>query len=284
MHTPVTAIVIFRDEKRHLRRCLEALQWTDEIIAIDMASGDGSLDVARELADRVYHVDAFPIAEPTRVAAARLASHDWVLLVDPDEEIPARLAEDIRAAMRLRPDAGAFRLPMWFYFKGRRLTGTVWGTLTHKRRLVHRRRCNLLPLCNRLNELAEGYEDVTIPHASDNHIRHYWSDSYLGLCARHLRRYCHLEAAAMVSRGERFSWRRGFVLPWVDLYKCLRHFDGWCLGPRGWILSAINLGYVTASQWLMIRYQLFPRQLAKDTAALPVLRPDDRPASRRLAA
>ncbi len=274
MHTPITAIVIFRNEKRHLRRCLGALRWCDEIIAVDMDSSDGSLDVARELADRVYHVDAFPIAEPTRVAAAKLATHDWVLLVDPDEEIPRKLAQDICNGLRQRPDAGAFRLPMWFYFKGKRLTGTVWGTLTYKRRLIHRQRCTLLPLCNRLNELIDGYDDVTIEHDGDNHMRHYWSDSYRDLLHKHLCRYSHLEAAAMVARGERFTLRKGVVHPLVDLYKCLRHFDGWRLGPRGWLLSAINFGYVTASHWLMLWYQRFLKKLAKDTTVLPELRPD----------
>jgi glycosyltransferase involved in cell wall biosynthesis len=283
MHTPITAIVIFRNEQRHLRRCLAGLRWCNEIIAVDMASSDGSLEVARELADRVYQVDAFPIAEPTRVAAAKLATHDWVLLVDPDEEIPLQLATDIRRALREHPDAGALCLPMWFYFKGKRLTGTVWGTLTHKRRLIHRRRCTLLPLCNRLNQLDEGYADVVIPHDGDNHMLHFWSDSYMNLLWKHLRRYSHLEAAAMVARGERFTWRKGLIHPLVDLYKCLRHFDGWRIGPRGWILSAINFGYVAASHWLMLWYQRRPARLQQDTTVLPELRPDSLHIRRRAA-
>lgn len=283
MHTPITAIVIFRNEKRHLRRCLDALQWADEIIAVDMASSDGSLAIARELTDRVYHVDAFPIAEPTRVAAAKLATHDWILLIDPDEVIPADLAQAMRDTIRQAPTTGAVSLPMWFYFKGTRLLGTVWGTLTHKRRLIHRRRCRLLPLCNRLNEMMDGYDEVRIEHDGSNHIRHYWSDSYVNLLWKHLRRYSHLEAAAMVARGERFTWRRGVVLPVVDLYKCLRHFDGWRLGPRGWLLSAINFGYVTASQWLMLWYQRSPRGVAASVPPIPDLRPDDA-TPRRLAA
>src|SRR5690606_16070350 len=106
----------------------------DELIAVDMESSDGSRAIADAIADRVLEVAPQPIAEPTRVVAAGMARHDWVLLVDPDEEIPASLAAQMRAALTEHPDAGAFSLPMNFYFKGERLETTVWGTLTFKQR------------------------------------------------------------------------------------------------------------------------------------------------------
>lgn len=254
-HTPISAIVIFRNEAKHLRRCLAALRWCDEVIAVNMASTDGSLDIAHELADRVFHVDPAPIAEPTRVAAARLARHDWVLLVDPDEEIPAALAEQMRATLAAQSDAGAVSLPMWFYFKDRRLTSTVWGTLTFKQRLIHRHRCELLPWCNRITRLRDGYRDVRIEHDGENHMRHYWSDSFRELLRRHVTRYCHTEAKAMAAEGRRFSLRWGVSYPLAELNRTLRHFDGWRDGLRGWGLSTIYFIYVTLSAWLTLRYQ-----------------------------
>ena len=254
-HPPVTAIVIFRNEKRHLGKCLRALSWCNELIAVDMASSDGSLEIAQELADRVLSVPLCPIAEPTRVAAAKLASNDWVLLVDPDEVIPSTLSDDIRKTLAEHPDAGAISLPMWFYFKGKRLAGTVWGTLTFKQRLIHRKRCDLLPLCNRISQLRAGERDVRIPHDGDNHMQHYWSNSYLDLLHKHFVRYSHTEAAAMVAQGKRFGLRMGFVTPLIELKKTLKDFDGWRIGLRGWGLSAIYFGYVLASHWLTLYYQ-----------------------------
>ncbi len=251
----ISAIVIFRNEKKHIGRCLRALRWCDEVIAVNMESSDGSPEIARGLADRVMHVDACPIAEPTRVAAAKLASHDWVLLVDPDEVIPQALADDIRTAMQTHPDAGAFSLPMWFYFKGKRLTGTVWGTLTFKQRLIHRDRCALLPLCNRISELNPGQKGVRIPHINDNHMQHYWSDSYSDLLHKHFVRYSHTEAAAIVAQGGRFGFRSAFITPLIELKKTLKDFDGWRIGLRGWLLSGIYFGYILASNWLTLYYQ-----------------------------
>lgn len=254
-YPPVTAIVIFRNERRDLERCLRALQWCDEVIAVDMESSDGSLGVAQELADRVFHTHAFPIAEPTRVAAARLARNEWVLLVDPDEVIPTGLRDDIQQSLLAHGDAGAFCLPMWFYFKGKRLDGTIWGTLTFKRRLVHRHRCDLLPLCNRLTQMRSGYQEYRIEPRGDNHMRHYWSNSYLDLLYKHFCRYSHLEAAALVAQGRRFSLSLGLIAPLLELKRSLKDFDGWRMGLRGWLLSAIYFGYTVASHWLTLYYQ-----------------------------
>ena len=247
----VTAIVIFRNEAPLLERCLSALRWCDEVIGVDMDSTDASAQIAARFVDRLYRVDPYPIAEPTRVAAAKLASHDWVLLVDPDEVIPEALAKQIQATLR-RADftgnsvgdmparggtpigtlPGAIGLPMKFYFKGDRLDGTVWGTLTYKQRLIHRDRCDLLPLCNRISEVRPGYREIYIESDGENHIRHHWSDSYRELAKRHFTRYARLEAVAMVKSGQRFGWNLAVHFPLVELRRTLHNFDGWRMGLR----------------------------------------------------
>lgn len=257
---PVTAIVIFRNERELLTGCLRAVRsLCDQVIGVDMQSSDGSRDVALDYVDMLLEAPVYPIAEPTRVAAAQFAKHDWVLLIDPDEHIPPELAEEIRHAMHAFPGVAAIRLPWWYYFKRKRLDGTIWGGgRATKRMLVHRKRCNLLPYCNRIVELRPGFTEHTIAHrdaSGGNHIRHYWCDSYHKLLMRHLTRYCHTEAKAQVAGGQRFSLSYGCVHPVRELYRCLRHYDGWRIGPRGWALSLIYFTYVVASSWLTLRYQ-----------------------------
>ncbi len=271
---PISAIVIFRNERELLRQCLSAIRWCDELIAIDMASTDGSLEVARQFADRVYHVDPCPIAEPTRVAAARLATHDWILLADPDEIIPPLLSEQLRQTLREHPDAAAVKAPLRYYFKRKMLTGTIWSTPMNKRMLLNRRRCDLLPTCNRISQLRPGQSDIVIPHHPDTHIRHYWSDSYRSLIHRHFCRYAHTEAAAMVANGQRFSLKWAVRHPLQELRRTLRDFDGWRMGPRGFALSAIYFGYVLASDWLTLYYQRRADRSRPILSEPPVLRPD----------
>ncbi|MEQ9454302.1 MAG: glycosyltransferase family 2 protein [Phycisphaeraceae bacterium] len=284
MPTPISAIVIARNERDHLERCLPALAFVDELIVIDMGSSDGSIDTARRFADRVFHVDPAPIAEPTRAAAAKIARHDWILLVDPDETIPEQLAAQMRMLLEAEPGAGAFSLPMKFYFKGKRLDGTVWGTLTWKQRLIHRDRCDVLPWANRLTRIRDGFEDRRIPADDHNPMQHYWSESYTELLKRHLTRYAHTEAKALVGNGLRFTFLRALTRPFIELYRSLRDFDGWRIGPRGFLLSAIYFLYTLASEWLVLRYQGTAKPTEHSEAQnLPELRPDQATPTRRAA-
>jgi len=220
-----------------------------------MESSDGSAAIARKYVDRLFSVKAFPIAEPTRVAAARLARHNWILLVDPDEYLSAGLPESIQRILALHPDAGAVRLPMVFHFKGRPMSQTIWGGVKLKRRLIHRHRCALLPYCNLLTDLLPGQHEVNIDSSDRNLIRHYWSESYRDLLYRHLVRYPRLDAARMFAQGERFKLRRALWHPVQEVYRCLRHYDGWRMGLRGFLLSGIYFVYVAAFEWMLLCYR-----------------------------
>jgi glycosyltransferase involved in cell wall biosynthesis len=253
----VSATVIVRNEAHLLEGCVAGLAWCDEIIVLDMRSRDGSAELARTLGAQVYEIDPFPIAEPARIKAAELARNDWVLLIDPDEHMPAALAQDIQEAIRSHPKVGALRLPWSFYFKGELLAGTVWGGPGKtKWCLVHRRRVELLPQCNRLGRVLPGFEEITIAGREDNTVHHYWSNSYCTLLYKHLVRYARLEAEKMYQDGRRWTWRLGFVEPWREFYKSLRHMDGWRIGLRGWLLSAIYGAYTLAYAWILGLYTL----------------------------
>ena len=252
---PITAIIIYRNEKHLLKDCLEALYWCDEIITIDMQSTDGSACIANQYSNRQFEVEPYPIAEPTRVAAAKLAKNDWIFYVDPDELIPPSLAADIINAIESNPQAGVVQIPIRFYFKRKILTGTVWGTPTHVSKIANRKRASILPLCNRLMEPHSNYHTYTIPHRPDNHMIHLWSDSLRNLAHRHLIRYPHLEAKAKVARGERYSHSLLILESYIEFKKCFKDFDGWRLGFNGWALSFIYLIYTILSVWYMRRYQ-----------------------------
>lgn len=254
---PVSAAVIVRNEAHLLEDCLAGLAWCDEIIVLDMQSRDRSAELARALGATVYPIEPYPIAEPARVEAAQLARNDWVLLIDPDEHMPPALGHDIQQAIRTHPNLGALRLPWRFYFKGQLLTGTVWGGAgKNKWCLVHRRRVQLLPQCNRFGRVLPGFQELAIEGREDNTIRHYWSNSYWNLLYKHLFRYARLEAQKLYQDGQRFRWSWAIRTPWREFMRSFRHMDGWRLGPRGWILSAIYAAYTFAYAWTLGLYCL----------------------------
>jgi len=270
---PITAVVIVCNEGQLLEGCLQRLHWVDELICIDMSSTDHSRDIAARYADRLFAVDRFPVAEPTRVAVLPYCRNDWVLMVDPDEYIPDEVVERLAVEITGNPGAGAFLLPWRFYFKGEPLEGTVWGgSVKHKRMLTHRQRCTMLPYCNKINELKPGYDEVKIEGDAQHCIAHYWCKGYRDLMHRHFVRYPRLDARRMYDDGVRFNLRRAIQLPVNEFMRCFRDFDGWRIGSHGWGLSAIYGLYHALQQWMLLLPSV--KRTASDAAdtRLPQLR------------
>ncbi|UCE24618.1 MAG: glycosyltransferase family 2 protein [Candidatus Zixiibacteriota bacterium] len=91
----VSAVIIARDEEKNIRRCLESVSWTDEIILVDSGSQDRTLEIAGEYGVKSFHRpwNGYGTAKKE---AVRRASGEWILSVDADEEVPPALRDEIK--------------------------------------------------------------------------------------------------------------------------------------------------------------------------------------------
>lgn len=246
-----SAIVVTCNEERYLRRSLESLSFCDEVIVVDLGSTDSSVAIAKELGAKVLTHPRVPVVEKVREFGARQARNDWVLFQDPDEEMTAALAQDLRETIRKNPDAALIRVPWKFFFKRKELKCSVWGAQNSKAFLINKNRVRIVPLVHRVYEIADGFKDITIPGKGDNCLNHFWMDSYGQLFEKHLR-YIKQEGESRYNSGERFSWlalvnnTRHAITHNLFLYK------GILGGPRGIFLSFFYGWYIVMS-WLSLR-------------------------------
>jgi hypothetical protein len=278
---PVTAIVVSRNEAHRLDHCLARLAWCEQLIVVDLTSSDDTVRVARCHTQQVLTYPFSPIVEPVRKLAAQHARHDWLLFVDPDEQLPEALVPEIAAAITDNARAGIVRLPWLFHFKGRAMSGTIWGgTNRSKRFMAHRRRCEITGLSQAGVSLLPGYEELSIAPRAGNHVRHDWVDSYAQLLEKHWRLGLH-DGPAQHASGQRFSpgnalraTRRAFVRSFVAC-------DGWRMGVRGLLLSVVYAGYIALSHASLAHHQATLRRKQTTPAAVAG---SITPASRRRAA
>ena len=52
----ISAIVIVYNEEKNIRRCLESLSWTDEILVVDSFSQDKTKEIASNFTDKIFDV------------------------------------------------------------------------------------------------------------------------------------------------------------------------------------------------------------------------------------
>jgi len=104
MREPLSVCVIARDEEDQLARCLDSVAFADEmVVVVDDRSRDGTEKLARERAG-VVEVRPYEGDVAQKRHCIGLASHDWVLVIDPDEVLTREAAEAIRARLSAPPD------------------------------------------------------------------------------------------------------------------------------------------------------------------------------------
>ena len=250
---PVTALVSTRNETALLDRCLRAIEFCDEILVIDLDSSDDPLPVAAAHGARVVRHPYVPIAEWARVAVSPQARHDWLLVVDPDEEVPPALAAAVAELLpTLGEDVAAVDAPRQYYFGERPLRGTVWGGPNKRRLLVHRRRVELTQTIWGGMRILPGKRVVELPFTPETAIAHHWARGYRELATRH-RRYLRLEPVDRARAGEVTGLRAVARTPWRSFRESFVARRGYRDGLHGLALSVFWSIFRTSSEILLLR-------------------------------
>jgi glycosyltransferase involved in cell wall biosynthesis len=103
MSLPLSVFIICHNEVDRLGMVLESvIELTDDIIVVDSGSDDGTVELARQYTDRVYHRDWTGFGDQ-KVYGECLCKHDWILNLDADEVVSPELFAEICEHIRLDP-------------------------------------------------------------------------------------------------------------------------------------------------------------------------------------
>ena len=135
----LTVLVAAKNERVNIEKCLRSLEPAEQVVVIDSNSSDGTRDAARALGAEVVrfaYAGGYPKKRQWALGTLDLQT-PWVLLVDADEEIPPRLWDEIRDAIR-GGVCDAYLITKGFHFMGRRFR---FGGFSHSAVLLFRRGC-----------------------------------------------------------------------------------------------------------------------------------------------
>ena len=120
----LSAIVITRDEAANIGACLDSLTFCDERIVVDSGSTDATVEIARQKGARV-ELHPWRGYGPQKNYALSLATGEWVLSVDADEQVPPALAAAIKGVLSDR-GADGWEFPRLSSFCGRQMRHSGW--------------------------------------------------------------------------------------------------------------------------------------------------------------
>lgn len=149
MKTRISVIIIAKNEELRLPQCLKCVAFADEVVVLDGGSADRTVEVAQAGGARVEISATWNGFGPQKNRVLTLATGDWVLSLDADEEVTPELAAEIGETLR-DPAFDCYEIPRLSEFSGRFLRHSGWypdyvarlfkrGTAKFSDDLVHER-------------------------------------------------------------------------------------------------------------------------------------------------
>jgi glycosyltransferase involved in cell wall biosynthesis len=213
MREKLTVLIPCKNERKNIRLCIESLQGlADEILIADSGSTDGTLEIIREIGGcRVIEREYVSQADFLNWAMPQ-ATHAWVLIVDADERVTERLAQDIRRVLENPPEhLDGYWVSFKCFFMGHPLTFARFNTPAV--RLVRRDRCRYAA--------CRVHAEIAIPKQRAGRLKgkllhySYWSyDAYL----RKYTQYTKLVAQDRWERGKRVTLRGLLMRPMLRFF------------------------------------------------------------------
>lgn len=255
---PITLIVIAKNEAAVIGRCLDSVPFAADKVVVDSGSDDGTPDIALSHGARVVHQDWLGFG-PQRNFATGVAKHDWILVLDADEQLSPELAAELErrlpSIMESQHAGAYFRRSTRFMGKAMRWYRPMSGERIA--RLYHRERARWTD--KRVHESLQFNGPVT---PFRERLLH---DHNPTLVHRHIKmlRYTELRAQDWRDRGRKV---RMWLCPVVfittflkDYWLRLAFLDGW----RGYIVAQTAASYAVYKR---LRY--YELDVAPDSSAL----------------
>jgi glycosyltransferase involved in cell wall biosynthesis len=283
-------IATFNEEK-NLHYALDStIEWVDEVVIVDGGSTDKTQELARSYGEKVRIIETSNprIFHKNKQKAIDVAKGDWILQLDADEEVTARLKEEIlsvvkaessnslssggQEANRNGTDVGrqlvtghdfhhrkpfAYQIPRKNYFLGRfLLKGGVYPDYTIR---LYRRGSMYFPC----KDVHENVKPVQYPEheAQSNewlgtlqHPINHYSDPTFGRYLRRWVRYCQIEASRMQPMLETARQTKSPIE--FALFRLKIIFNFLCVQPPYWFLKTYirHKGFLDGWQGLVFHF------------------------------
>jgi len=228
---PLSVLVPTRNEARNVRACLESVRWAEEVVVVDSGSQDGTLEIARSIADRVLEHEYVNSATQKNWALPRL-QHSWTLIVDADERVTPALRAEIERVLADPGRADGYWIRRANHFLGRPIRAAGWQ---HDKvlRLFDRRKGAYEPLHVHAEVRLQGR--VAMLRERLVHDTYHDLDRYFEKFAR----YTRWSAADLKQRGVRASAARLLLRPWLRFLRMYVLEGGFREGRHGIVLCML---------------------------------------------
>jgi len=240
----ISAVINTRNEERNLRYCLETVKWCDEIIVVDMASTDQTVEIAREYTNKIFSHPLVPAFDIAKKFAVEKATGEWIFLIDADEMAPKKLGMTLKAIAE-KNEADIVEIPFRHYIMGTCVRYSGWG-YTPLPRFFRRVKIIFTETIHNYMHKAADARVLRLEPRDENCIVHFnYTDSAHFI--KKLNKYTNVEAQHLFDKGVKFSYYRFFGRSLKEFYNRFFRLRGYKDGMRGFFLCLMMAFYQALS-------------------------------------
>jgi len=246
----LSAVIITFNEERNIDRCLKSIEGiTDEIIVLDSFSTDLTEEICRKYQDVkfVQHIFDGHIQQKNR--ALDLASNDFVLSLDADEEVSPELRASI-LKIKQGPEADGYLINRLNNYCGKWIRHGSWYP-DRNLRLFDRRKTRWAGI--NPHDKAEIQPDCRTSRIKGD-LFHY-SYATVGEHSRKLDYFSTLAADAYLKAGKRAPFAKLIFNPAFAFFRDYFLRLGFLDGYYGWLIARFSL-YYTFLKYSKLRFLL----------------------------
>lgn len=224
------------NEEKNISKALESVKWADEIIVCDMYSSDKTAEIAKKMGAKVIFHKKLDFVEPARNFAISKAACDWVLVLDPDEQITESLKERLVQIAGKMKEIDYVRVPRKNIIFNKWIKNAGWWPdynirFFKKGKVQWTDKIHRPPETQGLGLDLDADEKWAIIH------HHYQTISQF---IERMNRYTSVEAESMIKGGYQFDWKDLFRKPMEEFLSRFFARHGYKDGLHGLALSLLQ--------------------------------------------
>lgn len=207
----------------------------DEIVVVDMWSIDATKKVAESLGAKVYLHKNVGYVEPARNFAISKAKHEWIFILDADEEIGRKLVKKIKKITE-KPTADYYRLPRKNIIFSKWIKYSQWWPdynirLFKKGFVSWSEEIHSIPLTAGNGVDIEAKEDLAIIHYNYSSVEQF---------LERMNRYTSIQADLLIKQEYKFIWKDLITRPLKEFLGRYFSNEGYKDGLHGLALCLLQ--------------------------------------------
>lgn len=232
----LSAVVLTFNEEKKIEKCLKSLFWVDEILVVDSFSSDNTVPLAKRYTDKILQ-NSFTGFATQRNLGLEKASHEWILILDADEEVSPELAQEIMEIIKEPGEVDVYYI-LRNNFSFGRLLRHGGNSPDYSVRLFRK---------NRVRYSGKEIHEVPIVRGKVQRLKHpikHFNYSSISGYLPKFNFFTDFEAKEMAKNEKGVSWLKIIFYPVLRFFWTYILKSGWRDGFAGFLMSIYGSFYM----------------------------------------